>query len=236
MTLDVLYLTHNRRAFTEWSLAALIEHTNWDMVGHAWLVDDNSTDGTREHVSQARHDIPASALLVQGAVGGPVAAMNLVAQRSDADVIAKIDNDVIVCPRWLDIMAGVLEANPGIDALGMEPGFGFPYQPDIPAYTALPARWIGGVGLIRTRVFKRARLSQNERWFGWTQFQRQHVNAAWVTPDLPVFLLDHLPMEPFKSLAHEYVARGWSRAWPPYSPEMAERYAGAWLQAKGIAA
>lgn len=44
-----------------------------------------------------------------------------VARADPADVVAKIDNDVIVPPGWLDACHAVMEAHPDLDLLGIEP-------------------------------------------------------------------------------------------------------------------
>lgn len=225
MNVDLLYVTHNRLEFTQASFKALLDHTDWDHIDRVWLIDDRSVDGTLEFVHDAARLIPRRTSFTSGRFGGPVAVMNHTLDRSSADVLAKIDNDVIVCPGWLNEMTAVLEEHPRFDALGMEPGFGDRYDGQPAQRRARPARWIGGVGLIRTRVFKGNRRPQpNERWFGWTQFQRRHVNAAWITPDLPVFLLDHLPVEPWRSLTDMYATNGWTRRWETYADEMTVYY------------
>lgn len=220
--IDLLYTSHNRLEFTMASFDALAANTNWKLVNRLLVVDDDSKDGTYGFLAGAVRSIGCNASLAHGEFGGPVASMNHALDRSTADVLAKIDNDVIVCPGWLDEMSLALEANPGIDALGMEPGFGERFAGGHPAglRSCAPARWIGGVGLIRTRVFARARPKPDNRFFGWTRFQRERVRAAWITPDLPVFLLDHLPFDPWRSLTAKYVRNGWARSWDHvYPPE-----------------
>ena len=229
MAVDLLYVTHNRREFTEASLDALIANTNWDLVRTTYLIDDRSTDGTFELLDQIRHAIPVETILIQDNLGGPVAAMNAYLDRANADMFAKIDSDVVVCPEWLDVMMRTLDAHPDVDALGMEPGFGGEVRPPSVARSAVPARWIGGVGLLRSRVFARRRPVLSERFFGLTQFWRQNARCAWISPDLPVFLLDHIDAEPWRSLTRSYVEKGWSREWPPYDHRTTEAYAGWWL-------
>ncbi len=220
MSVDLMFLAHNRLAFTVASMDALLDNTNWESVRYLYIVDDNSIDGTYEYLTEVNRLAPTSSSFISGKYGGPVAAMNEVLDRTDATVLAKIDNDLIVPPGWLDTMLEVLDDNPQLDAIGMEPGFAGFVEPINVKRTYLPARWIGGQGLFRTRVFANRRPKARERWFGLTQFQRKHVNAGWVDPDIPAFNLDHLPVEPWRSFAAEYVERGWSRAWSPYSPAM----------------
>lgn len=49
--------------------------------------------------------------------------------------------------------------------------------------------------------------------FGFTEWQLKNpqVKKAWMNPPLPVFLLDHVPFEPFISLSKKYVSEGLQR-------------------------
>ncbi len=219
-SVDLMFPCHNRLEYVKAAFQNLLDNTDWTLVKHLWLVDDDSTDGTAEYLKACEFSIGYKATLARGNFGGPVAAMNHVLDRTHADVIAKIDSDCIVPPGWLNTMLGVLDEHPNVDALGMEPAFADPLQPDYVKRTCKPARWVGGQGLIRTSVFAKHRPVAKRRYFGWTQFQRQYVCSAWVSPDIAAFNLDHLPFEPWKSLAAEYVENGWSRAWGPYDQSL----------------
>ena len=239
MSVTLLFTAHNRLAFVQASFDALLEHTDWTLVDRLIVLDDASTDGTAEWLAAKVRDFYGRTGIrcdyETAPFGGPVAAMNRALDLGCASVLAKIDSDVIVCPGWLDAMLEPLRNHPHVDALGMEPDFGETVAPVDELRSVLAASHIGGVGLIRTRVFASARPRPTSRFGGWTEFQERHVTAGWVTPDLPVFLLDHLPFEPWRSLAREYVARGWSRAWPAY-PERMESYWAWWSRAHAEAA
>lgn len=225
-TVALLFTSHNRLEFTRLSFAALLENTNWEMVDRLHVCDDESRDGTYEFLAEAVREAPRPATLTRRSYKGSVAALAQTAPTVTGECLAKIDNDVIVCPGWLDVMLDVLSASPRLDALGMEPGFGARYSMTFGLAEKRvwkPARWIGGVGLFRTGIFRGARLRQNDRYFGLTAFWRRYATTGWITPDLPVFLLDKLPFEPWRSLTQRYVAAGWSREWPEdllYPPEM----------------
>lgn len=235
MTVDLLFTTHNRLEFTRASLAALVGNTDWSRISRLHVADDHSTDGTADLVAEACEVVPVE-VVWHDQHRGPVQAMNAASDQLShgCKVLAKVDNDVVVCPGWLEAMLRVLRAAKGLHALGMEPGFGDPVAPLDARRTWRAAPWIGGVGLIRTRVFARHRPRPTGQFFGWTEFQRHHVKAGWVTPDLPVFLLDHLPFEPWRSLAASYVEAGWQREWPVYPDEMAGYWS--WWQPAEVAA
>lgn len=223
MAVDLLLLTHNRLEFTRECLRCLEMNTNWDLIRRVLVVDDVSVDGTWEFLSDRMGSLPVDVWMTRGRKLGPVSGMIDALVHSDADVLAKIDNDVVVCPEWLERMLEVFQSG-RLDALGMEPGFAPPMASYRKRRTWKPARWIGGVGLIRTEKLRRYPMHPEQRWWGWTQFQRLHMRCGWIRPDLPVFLLDHLDFEPWCSFTDEYCKRGWSRRWPRYGPEMSGYY------------
>lgn len=223
MSLDVIYLAHNRLEFTQASFPNLLENTNWDLVRQLVVFDDRSEDGTRQYLYKAIHGCPVEYHLHETSFGSPVRTMNTYVAGNDSEFFAKIDSDIMVPPGWLDALTQVAAAARHIDALGMEagreglndaawlePGFVYGYQ---------PCSHIGGVGLIRTDALgRRPRIVANGR-YGWTEFQQQwDLGRAWITPDLRVFSLDQLPFGRWRQLAESYSESGWGRerVWPAY--------------------
>lgn len=225
--IDLLYVAHNRLAFTEATFPALLANTNWELVQKLHVLDDASTDGTFEFLSGQVSDFYyATGMKINRTsevFGGPVRALNHAYAHAETDVLVKIDNDLLLCPGWLDALLAVLAKDARLDVLGFEAGFGEGLAPADAERTSYEARHVGGIGAIRTRIFrgKRPRAHGQNGMFGWTDFMRHHAVCGWLTPDLPCPLLDHLPFEPWVSLAAEYCARGWSRSWPTYPEVMA---------------
>ena len=55
--------------------------------------------------------------------------------------------------------------------------------------------------------------------YGFTEWQHEcKPTRGWITPDLPVVLLDRLPFDPWLGLAEMYVEKGWQRDWPKSVP------------------
>jgi cellulose synthase/poly-beta-1,6-N-acetylglucosamine synthase-like glycosyltransferase len=166
-----------------------------------------------------------------GPFGGPVAAMNWYLDKSysSTEVFAKIDNDRIVPPGWLGDMVETLTRHPDLDALGAEPHEWSAPVACPASREVTPTGHIGGVGLIRRRIFNICRPTPNGR-FGWSEYQGNHpdLKVGWVTPDLPLFGLDQIPLEPWASLREEYIERGWMRRWPEH--ERAAAYYGWWAR------
>lgn len=223
---DILFPTYNRLAFTQAALSALIANTEWAHVRRVVVMDDGSTDGTLEFVQRIAEQWPVFQIHT-APTGGPVAAMIRYLDGDPADLWAKVDSDTIVPPGWLGECLRVMGANPELDLLGIEafhPAYGGQQQ-----RRYVQASHIGGIGLFRTRAFS-DRPTPNGRW-GFTAWQDQHpdVVRGWLNPALPVFLLDRLPVEPWRSLSLEYNARGWQREWPVYEPRFQGHLWGWWL-------
>ncbi len=73
-------------------------------------------------------------------------------------------------------------------------------------------------------------LGPNGAFFGFTEWQERHkdIKKGWLSPSLPVFLLDRMPMEPWRSFSKEYIERFGQRNWGPY--DMGASAMWAWWQ------
>jgi hypothetical protein len=222
---DILYLAKGRPEFTEASLAALLANTNWK---RARLVI--YTDGAEFRAS-------SSIEVRRGEYGGPVAIMNDYLGRNPSEIFAKIDNDTIVPPGWLDECLEAMEGNPELGLLGIEPPTSRTPAPwangkriPAPEYGANPAYrgyapcdMIGGVGLMRKRPFltldaMKPHGQNGVGGFSDWQTRNPGVVKGWIVPPLNLFLLDRLPVEPWASLSKEYIASGLQRPWTNYAP------------------
>jgi hypothetical protein len=208
---DLLFLAHNRREMTEACWRALRANTEWEYVRQVLVYDDSSVDGTREFL--AGQALPKPVLFRPGEYGSPVAVMNHALLSIEHDwMMAKIDNDTMCPPGWLGKALDVVRRNPDLDLLGIETRF----QVGVPTGYE-PAEFIGGIGLMRTRVF--VTLPRPSGRYGFTSWQQKSpwVKAGWIKPSLPVFQLDRHPGERWRKLVAEYVRKGWQREWPAYS-------------------
>jgi hypothetical protein len=238
MNPDILYVAFNRLEMSRESFSALLANTNWSRVNCLYVHDDGSTDGTQDYLKEATESFNEAEAVFHGErLLGPVAATNwyLDLTGSTPDTFAKIDNDFVVCPTWLDCLLDLHHRNPNFDLYGIEPMMGNPKISNGRRHTLTEARHIGGKGLIRKRAFERSGCRPHAHgkngYQGFTQWQTAHesVLKAWVTPDLPCFGLDQLPFEPWTSLTASYVEKEWQRFWPPYS-EDATSYWEWWLR------
>lgn len=243
MSCEILYLAYNRLEFTKASLDALCRGTDWNLVDRFIAWDDGSTDGTLEFLQEKLKEIAmvVPVTLCQGRARNPVNIMRKYLHGTQAEVFAKIDNDVVVPPGWLDACMTVMDENPQLDLLGIEPPAsrkGSPQRPTPQPTAALetapgPLRWvptdaIGGIGLMRTNCFSRFTngrgLVAQDTYGGFTGWQIFHsqengLRCGWIAPALKVFLLDRVPEPPWDVLSKEYIKNSWQRPWRMYSLE-----------------
>jgi hypothetical protein len=219
--IDILYLAKGRSEFTEASAGALLSNTDWGSVKsvHVYF------DGGSRNEPGARFVLksPSETYFFYEPFGGPVAVMNDFLRNGGSPIFAKIDNDVIVPPGWLERCLDVMEAHPELGLLGIEPPSST-VRLDLSRRhgTYAEADSIGGVGLMRRSAFAgRDPMRPHSTYGGFTDWQLAHpeVKKGWICPPLNVFLLDRLPMEPWAGLSRKYIAGGEQRPWANYGPE-----------------
>ncbi len=237
--IDILFPSSSRPEFAAASLEALGANTDWSLVRNLIIYTDG--EPMREGFI-ARAPIPLDVLEYDhDPHGGPVAIMLDYLERTPAAVFAKIDNDVIVPPGWLNAAADVMDRHPELDLLGLEPPlsrtpdpWAHGKRPPAPELDGPPglhnyrgyarAEAIGGVGLMRSAAFQgRPRMVPHSTYGGFTNWQTENadVRKGWIVPPLSLFLLDRLPFEPWASLSRRYIAQGHQRPWTNYGPEAA---------------
>src|SRR5882757_748779 len=100
MKVDILFLAKNRREYTEETLRQLEKNTNWDLVNRLVIYNDGSEDAAPKEPTYT-----LTPYYMDTDLGNPVAVMNNyldVSARMTTPWFAKIDNDTIVPPGWLD--------------------------------------------------------------------------------------------------------------------------------------
>lgn len=240
MNVDILFLAKNRLAFTKASIEALIKNTDWSYVRYLWVIDDGSIDGTAEYLRSLDYPCQTRWDYCGLDFNGPAAVLKAYAvNHPDAtEVFAKLDNDVIVTPNWLQICADVMIQHSELDLLGIEPwmsrtphyiGGVKSLRPELTGplhikpqliYGYAICDSIGGIGLMRRSSFQKFNdMNPHSIYGGFTEWQLRHpsVRKGWVSPALSVFLLDRLPVEPWRSLSKQYITKGWQRDWSSYS-------------------
>lgn len=215
---DILFLAHKRPEFTRESLKALIENTPEDDGDEITVYTDGGP------IDEIPNYLPYD----PNRYGGPVACLNQFLEyvESDGDgaaeFIVKIDNDCCVPPGWLPACLDLMRQFPSVDLLGIEG-----WTPDQNLFPPVvnygprvrivrPVSHIGGIGVFRRSAFERfgrpVPNSQDGR-YGFTEWMWANPGMvkAFIDPPLPVFLLDHLPFEPWVSLGDKYESEGVQR-------------------------
>ncbi len=230
--IDLLYLCHGRLEFTKKTLTTLVENTDWSMVDNFVVYNDAAPDLHETTKFLKLGGAPEWADVRLTNLASPVGVMKHFIHRSECDVFAKIDNDIMCPPGWLNAMAGVMEANEDLELLGMEAGRpeALAQEGDC-AWTVTEASHIGGVGLMRRSAFEGRKLNADGR-FGFTEFQHHHLpTRGWITPDLRVFSLDQIPFNPWRGYTMEYLGEeNLQRDWPCYPDDMERHWAWANLE------
>ena len=235
--ISLLFPAFNRLAFTKQSWAALMANTDWSLVSEFHVYDDGSTDGTASWLMMEIQRAPLKGQVRRSFHGtefhSPMGVTLDWIKRSTAPMLAKLDNDTIYPPGWLNIALDVMARHPELDMLGLECMRAIAPTGGNTEYGYLPAKFISGLGVYRRAAFSHRsgvlNLPEDGGYFGleeWQQAQR-HLKYGWILPSLPVFLLDRLPMEPWRSLSEEYVRNSWQRTWSldlRYKPEQSEMW------------
>lgn len=252
--IDIIYLAASRPEFTQASLRALADNTNWDLVSRLIVYTDGALISGMDGRVYPPYPIPWEKLYYdQGSHGGPVNVMLHYLSGAmfgqPTEIFAKIDNDVIVPPGWLDSCAPVMRSRPELSFLGIEPPASRTKAPwarnaisapeidgnavknNVQGYAVCDA--IGGIGLMRTAAFRgRAPMVQHSTYGGFTDWQQRHQDLVkgWIVPPLKLFLLDRLPLEPWASLSKQYITHGHQRPWSNYPASAAADLWEWWLK------
>ena len=137
----VLVVTHNRAATlrdTLGALAALHERPSWELL----VVDNASTDSTREVVARAAETFPVRVRYQYEPVPGKYAALNRGIRAADGRFIAATDDDALPREDWLE------KAAQGFERFGC----GFVGGPVFPIWGGPKPEWIVEKGPLAGKV------------------------------------------------------------------------------------
>jgi glycosyltransferase involved in cell wall biosynthesis len=121
LKIDLAFITHNRLAYTELSLASILADPTEEFSLTIW--DNSSTDGTVEYLKNEVNDPRIRDIVFSKTNVGQTAAINEIWSGSTAGLLGKIDNDCLMTPGWTRILA---QAHADIPKLGTVACWHFP--------------------------------------------------------------------------------------------------------------
>lgn len=209
-SVDILYITFNRLAYTRQTLPPMLENAGADF--RLTLVDNGSTDGTVDYLKAfvRRHAKRIAAVRFLDHNVGISKPTNDFWHASCADFLGKVDNDTLCPPGWL---ARLLDAHKQSRRLGVIGGFHF--HPDyvdmdgleqrvieVDGVRLVPDAFIGGCCYLFRRQVQRqwGRLAVGPfKTQGWTEYQSNLCRHGYVNGYLwPLLLVRHFddPLDP----------------------------------------
>lgn len=110
---SIVLPTYNRASFLPAAFAAIRSQRvpSWELL----VVDDGSTDATREVVAQLSASMPHPVRYTQQANQGAYGARNTGVAMATGEYVAFYDSDDIWLPEHLESCVGALDANPDVD-------------------------------------------------------------------------------------------------------------------------
>ncbi len=114
MNIDLVFITYNRLDYTKLALASILANPTEEFSLTIW--DNASEDGTQEYLKNEISDPRIQDIILSKENVGQTAAVNEIWSRSKADLLGKLDNDCLVAPGWIRILA---KAHEDIEKLGV---------------------------------------------------------------------------------------------------------------------
>ena len=116
MQIDVVLITYNRLYYTRPVLESLLQDR--DEAFRLFIWDNHSTDGTVEYLKEEVRDPRIADMVFCSENQGQWGALNHFWQRSDADLVGKVDNDCLMTPGWTRTIAQAHADVPELGAIG----------------------------------------------------------------------------------------------------------------------
>ena len=208
MKVDILYITYNRIDSTKLTLPRLLHSTEYPF--NLTIVDNGSTDNSVDYLTEIvrKYHLRKPMKLILNRINeGLSKPTNTFWRESKADLVGKIDNDILVENGWLEKL---VNAHEKVHDLAIVGGFHFPkgvfnyrkckqniYQYDDIAILRQP--YIGGNYIARRRILveqgeiKEGREESEFKLGGWTGYQSQLSKKGFIIGyHYPLILFEHL--------------------------------------------
>ena len=113
-TVHILYPTFNRLYYTQKTLPALLESSDTASY-QIRIVDNGSTDGTVKYLQKLNHP-RIERVIYNNKNEGRIKSTKKIWKETNAELIGKIDNDILVPNEWID---NLVDAHLKIPTLGV---------------------------------------------------------------------------------------------------------------------
>ena len=114
---SMIIVTYNNLPFSRLCLQSLYSHTDWPNF-EVIVVDNASTDGTREYLREAEQQFPHLRVVLNEANLGFAAANNIGLQIARGEYLVLLNNDTVVVRGWLSTLIRHLAADASIGLIG----------------------------------------------------------------------------------------------------------------------
>ncbi|MFN8626313.1 MAG: glycosyltransferase [Candidatus Binatia bacterium] len=114
---SIVILTYNNLPLNRLCLESVYAHTEWPNF-EVIVVDNASTDGTREYLKEAEAHFPRLRVVLNEANLGFAAGNNIGLRMAQGDFVVLLNNDTVVARGWLSALIRHLVADPTIGLIG----------------------------------------------------------------------------------------------------------------------
>jgi len=114
---SVIIVTYNNLKLNRLCLESVFGRTEWPNL-EVIVVDNNSTDGTREYLREAENTFPHLSIILNDDNLGFAAANNMGLRQATGEFLVLLNNDTVVTRGWLSTLIRHLHANPAIGLIG----------------------------------------------------------------------------------------------------------------------
>ncbi|MFC2170384.1 glycosyltransferase [Calditrichota bacterium] len=202
---SLIYFTWNRIEYTQISLPALLENTQYPFELH--IVDNGSNDGTPGYLKDMQSLYPEiiKSLTLNETNRGLPQPTNEFWRSVKTDFIGKVDNDTIVPPGWLQKL---VEAHEQVPEIGVVAAYHFPLNEVNDAVVKSKVTSKNGISILRdSHVGGCAYLMKknvqektgfmpvdpNRKIMGWTEYQNKiTAQGFWIGYYYPLIGLEYL--------------------------------------------
>ena len=204
-TVSLVMFTYNRIEYTREALHTLMKNTRYPF--DLYIVDNYSTDGTREFLEAVRLEYPdrMKDIRYNSTNEGLPGPTNDFWSRVNSELIGKVDNDTLVPPGWLERLVEAHQKIPKLAVVG-----GYHFRPEdfddhaarsrLYAYNGiniLPDGHIGGCCYLMKKSIQKIigpmKINPALKIHGWTEYQHMLSDAGYIVGYLyPLIQLEYM--------------------------------------------